>query len=431
MNILDDVPTELWMEILEFMDDPHDLYNVALTCRDFYSYAIRPLHRNLIWKHPKHVVQDFAFWDLYPQACTEVRTLHLEVCTMPRYNDGVFVNRQGHEYTVHDEDDPANDHLMFIECIDEYYANLVFADDNLFTQIITLIRRFTNLTSFTCKNILLTDPIFGAMYSSGALRSLHIENCVLPPRAPGVEWDHSELPITSLTLLNLRRRVRRHDPHNFHPIHFDGDLEPALKLAQARTLRTLRVDPTADVFGTVFRDPTMTLPPLEFTRLFIERRRIIPNEHHSHYSADYTPPDRHVYRTIMRCPNLNTLVIAQPFGQQTPFPPTNLQNLVNFQGTPEAALAVAHHQTIEGLSILWNETGTRALGAIAALGNPRRNLKLLSIECGTWDFEILIAVTDFFPELRRLRITYQRGGPNEVCPLHICQSFFPSVIQRD
>lgn len=351
---------------------------------------------------------------------------------MPTFPGGVFVNEDGEEYVANDNETPSSDEqLSFVECIDEFYLGLTYADENFYLQIIDLICEFENLSMLTCKNMLLTNAIFTAFYFPEHLRTLHIENCVLPPRETLHEWNHSDLPITELTLLNLRRRVRRQDiALHHHPAHLELDLEPALNLAQAHTLRTLRVDPTADVFGTVFRDPTASLPPLDLTRLYIERRRIVPTEHHSHYSADYTPPDRHVYRTIMRCPSLHTLLIDQPFGQQATFPPANLPNIVNFQGTPEAALTVAQHETIEGISIIWNEAGTQALNAIAVLGEARRNLKSLAIECGQWDFEILIAVTNFFPELRRLKITFQRNGPDEVC-ICLCVVLRGSVILYD
>ncbi|KAK7685108.1 hypothetical protein QCA50_011947 [Cerrena zonata] len=330
---------------------------------------------------------------------------------MPRFIGGTFVNQDGEEYISDEQDLAPGERHPFISCIDELYRDLTYANENLYVRVINLLCEFTNLSTLTCKNMLLTDAIFGAIHFLEHLRALHIDNCVLPSRQ--TEWDHSELPITELTLLNLRRRIRRQDFHAHHPPHFENDLEPALNLAQAQTLRTLRVDPTADVFGTVFRDPTSSLPPLELTQLLVERRRIVMGEAHTHYSADYTPPDRHVYRTIMRCPNLHTLVVTQPFGQQTPFPSANLQNLVNFKGTPEASLLIAQLETVECISILWNEAGTQALNAISTLGKARQNLKSLAIECGQWDFEILIAVTKFFPELRRLKITFQRKGPDE------------------
>ena len=66
VNVAEQVPAELWMNIFELMESSADLNSVVRTCRAFHRYATRALHRHLIWKRAEDVVANLPLWQ-----CTE------------------------------------------------------------------------------------------------------------------------------------------------------------------------------------------------------------------------------------------------------------------------------------------------------------------------------------------------------------------------
>lgn len=429
LNASEDVPAELWMGIFESMSTPADLYSVVRTCRAFYTYAIRPLHRHLIWKDALEVARNLPLWDDKPQMWTNVETLRLEVSTMPEYQGGVFVNVNGDEYTI--DHVPQNGQFSFTSALDPFFTvDRSYASQELYDRITHRIATFSHLSEFTCKHILITDRFFSVIHTLPALRKLHVENCILPARNAIAQRDHSVLPITDLTLLNLRRRgARVAFEHNHGHVHAQGhahnhnqddDAVHVLNLARAQNLRTLRVDTTADVFGRVFyvfdqvAGDFVYNTPANLTKLYIDRRRLVTHERSSYFHNEANFPDRNVYGVISHCPTLRMISISQPFPQHTPFPSASVGNMTCFEGLPEGVLLATHGKQMDAISILWSDLPSPILDTLAHIANQHPALKMLAIECGTWDDEIIIAISQLFKQLRRLKITYQRGGPQEV-----------------
>ena len=235
MSPHDDVPNELWMDIFESMDVPQDLHAVILTCKKFYMCGVRALLRNLVWSTPKDVAANLPAWrrNSYGQdtaghtVASDVRSLSLGVSWVPESFPVMFVDERGHErpgplpqnrFPINEDEDvpeninhpePVMANTILTRSIRYYQIadRQKFASSTLYEQMCSRIISFSNLEKLECKDMVFTDQLFSVIHSLPALRKLSIELCLFPSRQTMSNWDHSQLPITDLKLLNLRRRV--------------------------------------------------------------------------------------------------------------------------------------------------------------------------------------------------------------------------------
>ncbi|KAI0073230.1 hypothetical protein K474DRAFT_1649839 [Panus rudis PR-1116 ss-1] len=421
LQIPEDVPTELWMNIFESMDNPTDLCSVILTCRKFYECGIRSLYRNLRWMDPIAISSGLHAWDESPQLCNDVRSLKFGVSTIPAWYPATFVGARGTVFSSQFMGPPDGRavHPISMGFFRSGLSQDLFAHGPFYDTILARVATFTNLSRLILKDLLFTDRLYSTIYSLPALRHLHIESCVSPRRQSLTERDPTTLPITELTLLNLRRAlVSLAEPMDAR--HADDDILPILSLGRARNLRTLRVDPTADIFNRVYvvwshqQGVWAIHPPPDLEVLHLERKGVVRDNGAPQSVSETSFPDRAVYKLLLRCPTIHTLTIAQSLPQHTPYPVNALPNLKNFQGLADTVPIVTRHKQLDAISILHSDTMTKFMDTLGSVAHSQPNLKMLSLECGRWNDELLHAIPQLFPRLRRLHVTYLRGGPTEL-----------------
>lgn len=438
---VEQVPAELWMVIFELLETPRDLISIVQTCRSFYNYAIRALHRNIVWKTPTAFVHNIPFWRDAPQVLLDsVQSLDLGVSTLPDYGPGLLVDRDGWTFMRQDRDplymypdgpwvdEDAEDvhNLPIIKSIKFYKIEQSFATTDLYASLIGRLTSFTKLRTLRLENLFFTDELFGALHMLPSLRTLHIESCFFPRKKNVTARDHSTLPITELTMLNLYRQVLRggqpspRDDANFAQFaDMDEDISYALNIASARNLRTLRVDSTADVFALVYRRREhgvyLFKIPENLTHLFVLRKRIIKNAVQPTYHSEQLFPIA-VYAILDRCPTLTTVSLGYPLPKHQNFPKYNtLPNLTHCEGTLETILALTVGRPVRALSILRSEAPLEnILDTLARKAQSHPELEMLSLHCKVWDLEILDAICQLFPKLRKLRLTFDVRKPGKL-----------------
>ncbi|KAH8089888.1 hypothetical protein BXZ70DRAFT_495344 [Cristinia sonorae] len=445
----DKVPNELWMDIFESMDAPQDLHSVVLTCKKFYFCGIRALLRDIIWSTPSHVLTNLPIWanqgqgpgqgqgkdvDRPSQLAADVRSLCLNISTVPSSYPCTFIDEYGGatqgplDPALYAEDDQNQlllsmgmlRSLMYYRIAERHY----FATPPLYLTMCRRIASFTNLERLECRDLIFTDNLLEVIHSLPALRSLEIELCIFPSRQVMKTRDHSVLPITELKLLNLRRRVTQGHGFAPHAADIDEDLTHVLKLGQARNLRSLHIDSTADVLGRVYTVWDSTIPayiyhvPQFLERLFISKKTSHRGQVQPQFPAEQFFPDRALYALFSRCATINTISLECQLPRHTTFPEDCLPNLRNLEGFAEAILSMGAIRPLEGISLLWSEGAAHStlesLRMIAECHGSR--LKMLALELSVWDDEILHAVCTLFRNLRRLKLTYasENEGPSEV-----------------
>ena len=449
MTITEDVPAELWLTIFELMDSPVDLNSVVRTCRRFRNYGIRALHRHLIWKRPEEFVQNYTLWGQDPGMAAGVRSLELRISTLPDDVPGMLIDpyglvthREAAGYFLDLDDEPFwllpdADQQVFsqstMHSINYYKLFHSYANAAVYANLVHQLSTFTLLGSLTLKDLFITDDLFAALFHLPALRRLHVEFCLFPRRqATTTPRDFSALPITELTLLNLRRQVMSagrngHDLHAFADM--DEDIEYGLALASAQSLESLRVDSTADVFATVYRRRLQgvyvyAVPP-RLARLYVQRKQVVEGAVQPLFHAEQLFPSA-AYAVMERCPTLHTVSLAYALPKHSSFPKLDaLPNLTHCVGFLDAVAAMTAgiagatgpgvRAGIRGISVLRSDTSTEGiLDFLARKAKTHPRLEMLSIHCKTWDMEVLDAICQLFPWLKKLRVTFDIREPGKL-----------------
>lgn len=433
-SAVEKIPAEIWLEIFERVPRSSDLHSVSLACRKFQQLTTRALHRDLVWIDAKHVVQNLDVWRENDGMEALVRSLILGAGTT-RSTIQSSRGLAAHYGTMHDPEG----------------MNTTLA---LHTAMWARIDSFINVSSLALTNMYVHDHHFTLIHALPQLRSLRLEGCVFHGNAART-FNHSTLPITELTLLNVRRgkgadppdMVHMHQPHNLHqfnnqmnhlnhmnplnwiavgaiPVLPPDPLALVLALATAQQLKKLTVDSSADVFRCVFGAAEAQhrgwAIPTTLEELHVVRKRTCvgadskPAHHVTH--GDNQFPDTHLYHFCVEAANLR--IISTPI-----FAPTSVNiapealplTLDRFSGPIETAQLMAAVRDLKALGML--KCGVAAREGITALTNVARvrpGLKMLMMECKGWDGEIVSAVAGNFKHLRRLKIVYDGIGPNDV-----------------
>ncbi|KAI0824946.1 hypothetical protein BC628DRAFT_1376632 [Trametes gibbosa] len=415
------VPIEIWFEILALVPVTADLHALSLTSRKFYDLTVLALHRDLVWTKAGHVARSLPMWEANPGMNTAVRSLDLGVCTVLPGTPVPMIGLDGGLERQTQPTEPLHDGVMLRETL-SYYGLSFESDERLASQplhdaMLARIHTFTNISSLAFTSMILSNTHLLLIHSLPQLRSLRLELCLFHEGCggPPPPTNHVDLPITDLTILNHRRCV---SSILFSHVNFDGNILPILTLCTARTLRTLTVDSSADVFRHVYRvyDATaqgLLIPP-HLAHVFVLRRRVFKGEVQPMYPGENNFPERHLYHFAVQAPALRTL--------STPtFAPQNVTiaaealplTLERFAAPVETAAHVASVRDLEALGVLQCALGSReAINALESIATSRPRLKMLMLELRGWDQEVISAVVKLFKELRRLKIVYE----GQTCP---------------
>ncbi|KAH9948066.1 hypothetical protein B0H21DRAFT_736027 [Amylocystis lapponica] len=430
---IEDVPSEMWMEIFEWLPSSVDLYHVSITCLKFHDLAVRALHRHVVWRTPEVVSQNLPVWDANPGMELFTHTLELGVSMIPMSLGGSFVQLTGD--TLHlpslAPTSPVNTRTYHTV---KYYTldvTQTFASQELHDAMFSRIGSFTNLHTLIFHNMILSNRHLYTIHDIRQLRTLRIDFCVVPPRAPET-LDHSVLPIIELSLLNLRRRVV--EMHGDRQVTVDDDIRHVLQLSLAHNLRTLRVDSTADVFRNVFTAWEMERHgkrmPAHLERLYVQRKQYFRDAVQPTYPNESTFPDGALHAFLTRATELTTYATYHP-GPPHTYTPDILPQLHKYMG-PVETIALVYTRPMEGLGLLKCGYGANRDGvaALASLSESFPSLRSLFVEFRAWDDEIMHAISLLYRDLRRLKIVYTtaNGGPNENTLVRMGPEFLARMV---
>ena len=395
-------PAEVWLEIFDHVPSSTDLSGIAASCKRFRDLSIRARHRDLVWRVPEQVAADLPVWAAHPNMEPHVRSIVLGV-TQSRVGPGDIVNL---------------DRLLSL-------SNTPYASPQLHAAMFGRLRQFTNIESLTLTDMSVQDMHFTLIHSLPRLRALAIVRCSFDVLNFD-QLDHTKLPIKDLTMLSVRR---------FRSCHTGGPIVPeehipcSFSLCAAHGLKSLPIDPTADVFRGVFNawDAQVrgwTIPRTLESVHVLKKSASTSSKwtQHSHPGLQgYVPagnmfPDTHLYQFCVQARSLKTIVTPVFVPAQLTIAPEALPTgLGRFAAPLETAQLIAAVRDVQALGLI--KCGVSAREGITALTNIaifRRDLKMLLLDCKGWDGELVPAVKQLFRELRRLKIVFEGPGPTEV-----------------
>ncbi|EMD34604.1 hypothetical protein CERSUDRAFT_116769 [Gelatoporia subvermispora B] len=415
----DKIPADVWMEVFGHINHPQTLLNVSLASKAFCDFAFRALHRHLIWRKPQDAVASISVFGNNPGLQIYVRTLCVGVSTLPEPLGGFIVDENGEIAQRAPGDIAGIDHTRLNNSL-RYYSSEpspLFASRALHDSMINRIAGFASLANLTFFNVIFTHQHFTLFHSLPRLRKLHLEFCIFPLRSRSPSLDHSTLSLTELTMLNLRRRLI--DWNDGHHVTVEEDVTHILTLATAHNLRTLRVDSTADVFRHVFRantwddrTPEYTIP-VHLERLYVQRKQLFPGKVQPMFPGEGSFPDGYCYHFLWRARSLQTLSLCAHSDLSRAPPQDALPNLRQYAGQIDSALPMAKGRRVEAFSLTFAPDVRQGLTTLASLGRHFPDLKMLSLVMKEWEPEVIYIVSHQFTKLRKLRIVYDIGGPNE------------------
>jgi len=339
-------------------------------------------------------------------------------------------------------------------------------------DMISRMLSFKQLTNVTFSGLQLGYRHFELIYNLPLLRTLRIESCGVQFGRFLNVFDPLTLPITNLTMRNLRRLY-----HEFLGDGTMGDNAYALlSLVRAPNLHTLTVDASAEVFKYVFGPgdaaggPQAGIwvvgqlgpgpghpPPPHLQRLFIERKHQpgrpqpqAPPQHpfaglpnlpagmhwhagnvhgpihihghahaHAHGGGDF--PEAALFSFLQRCPTLTTYSTYHCATQNPQLPPGMLPNLREYAGPVGTLLGVVGNgRPIKSLR-LTNCTGPEAAGNTERAPNAAMPNNVGGQREG---LPALAAVASTLPDLEELDVEFA-AWDDEI--MHAIVRFFPEL----
>ncbi|RDX45360.1 hypothetical protein OH76DRAFT_1388127 [Lentinus brumalis] len=432
------VPAEIWLEIFALVPKSTDLYSLSVASRRFHDLTTRALHLDLVWLKQSHAAQNLAVWERNEGMEPYVRSLEISLgCPPSTVQNALSTN----DWLFGDNTPAARLAAADVR------RNFTEATERVTGALWERVQRFTNVSSLALVDMYIDKDHFRLIHSLPQLRSLRIEACVFQANA-AEGFDNRKLPITELTMLNVRRGHDAHVNHDpmimnlqqFQQLQLHGPpagpgagapmwINPpdpfaqALSLAVAENLRTLSVDASADVFRYVFGSSDAPARgwtvPASIEELYVVRKRTItapePKQSPHWAGAQSTFPDTHLYHFCAQAPSLK--VVSTPIfvpAQVTIAAEALPLGLERFAAPVETAQFIATVRDVKALGLLKCGLSSReGVTALASIALVRPGLKMLMMECKGWDAEIVSAVSRHFKELRRLKIVYDGPGPDE------------------
>ncbi|KAH9930440.1 uncharacterized protein BXZ73DRAFT_47735 [Epithele typhae] len=410
------IPAEIWLDIFELFPTAIDLYGISVTCRKFRHLTIRALHRDVVWHKAKHAALELKVWGDLPGMEPYVRSLVLGVTRLPAGHRARLVELDGTSIAggvLHDSGDPSAGGP-----ISDRPANIVdssFAAPSLHDALWAKIQTFTKISSLTFANMYVLPEHFELVHSLPLLRALRIDTCAICSRSPHPALNHATLPITDLTLYNIRRATRSlpNVPGGV------DDLAYALSLAVAQNLRRLSIDSTADVFRSVFGvwdAPARgwAIPP-NLEHLYVKKGVVAVVERPSLFVVEHAFPDTHLYHFCVQAKSLRTVSTPIFVPAQVPIAPEALPaGLERLCAPLDTVQLVAGVRPLQAIGLLKCGVAAReGIMAMSSIGYSCPRLKMLLVELKGWDEEILSAAAQLFKCLRRLKVLYDGAGPSE------------------
>lgn len=410
MPFMSVLPNELWMSVFESLNNPSDLAKVLRTSKRFHDMAIRVLHRRLIWNDPRHFAESLNFWTNNAGTLNVPRILTVGISKMPppqahverldRVVAVVALNGALTHMPVTGGAPPA----LFVPLIpppdtpNTTSKPCFVAAADLYTAMTNLMVTFNQLSNLHFRNAILPINIYGIIHGLHSLRCLRIEFCSFEAGTVDGPWDPATLPITELSLLGIE----------------SGNTNiRALSIAKARDLRILRFDASAFVAKLIVDAGGAFIVPqnLEYVDVRLPDKKLWPSSPHEAQALYITP----LTGFLSMCPNVVRLSIGA-FMPEFILRDNVLPNLRRYKGPISTVVTVAGRRPIYELNIC--DAGSKIsdlTDALTLLGNSHSTLEELSVYVPYWDDEILYAVTQLFPNLRKLHIRYALGSPSEVC----------------
>ncbi|OCH85143.1 hypothetical protein OBBRIDRAFT_785252 [Obba rivulosa] len=424
------VPADVWMEVFGHINHPPTLLNVSLASKAFRDFAFRTLHRHLIWRKPQDVVISLPVFTANPGLHVYVRTLRVGVSTLPEPLGGFIVDETGVIMQRTAGEITSIDHTRLNKSL-RYYSSessSLFANRALHDSMIDRITGFINLENLTFYNVIFTFQHFTLLHALPQLRKLHVEFCIFPLRSRTPILDHSTLPLTDLTMVNLRRRLI--DWNDGNHVTVEEDVTHILTLATAYNLRSLRVDSTADVFRYVFRanswdnrPPPYTIPA-HLERLYVQRKQVFPGKIQPMFPGEGTFPDNYCFQFLWRAPSIRTLSLCTYTDLHRSPPADALPHLHHYAGQVESAVPMSQGRPVEALALTFGQDVRQGISALSAVGQHFPELKMLSLLMKEWEHEVIHVVSHQFKKLRRLKIVFELGGPSEDMVVSLGPEYF-------
>ena len=308
-----------------------------------------------------------------------------------------------------------------------------FASDALFEGIIAHVTQFSNLTELIFHNAHLPMAVYRILECFPLLENLFFYDCFLPvkfsgsvlsPNPPdGAAMDASGMfdpgvgveplallptaPIQRLAIWNVRN-----EPD--HMPHTPSSFRYALRLLRLPALRVLHIDWTiesaaqlrnlskAGQLSPALKELAIRMPPQYLW-----------------------PADLNVARTRLVDPLVAFLgspavsgVTCLEMVNRLPVCPVvdgGLPNLRTYSGPHTSVLDIATYRDLQHVEFKDEDRKTLdVISLLPDLKNASPGLRSLSVPLRRWDEEILYPSTDFWPMLRKLKITYEEGHPSEV-----------------
>lgn len=408
MPFMSALPNELWMSVFEFLNSPADLARVLRASKRFRDLANRILHRQLIWTDPRHFAQGLHLWANNPGMVTVPRTLIIGITEAQIHF--AQVDRQEHTVVVGMDGIPDGelsistgplmifDRLELQETEPASIITSFVACHELYQAMTTRIMTFSQLTKLTFRNAILPANIYEILHSIPSLRILHIEFCSFDTATIEGDWDHTTLPLRELSILGLEDNR-------------------AINLTMAHDLRFLRFDSAAYVFKLFARPNKRRIIPesLESIELHLPEKKYWPASQQEAQQRYIIP----LVAFLAICPNVIHLSINNHSPEFT-VPDHILPNLRSYKGPMSTVVTMAGNRAIDQLGI--HDTGSKIsdfIDTLTQVGEHHSSLQELSAHVLDWDDEVLYAVTQLFPNLRKLDIRYDVGSPTEVCISHL------------
>lgn len=295
----------------------------------------------------------------------------------------------------------------------------LFANSRLHHSMLRFTESFAHLQELRFSEVILPDTFHPLLHRFPNLQKLHLEMCVIPPSLSAPDVDHTDLPITELTLRGLYHgpdTVYHHDPEV-------AGLTPdeVFRLAEAQSLETLHIDTTARIFTLFGRQSSPPVPP-NLKRLFLYRSKLT--------KYDWRPAGAGLAQLriqetaslmfnmslfLSEAPKIESISTCFAFSDTIVLPNHfDTEHLREFSG-PIASLSfqpLTFARNLRAIHLI-DDKSVFLLNA-EKLGHDFGGLEVFSLHATRWDDEIVLAACSVFSNALRIRIEYNGQGPTDV-----------------
>lgn len=362
MPAVEEVPIELWTQIVGLLTRRSDLAHVSATCRTLYAIAAPYLHQAF----------PIRTWSVNQF----LRLINRPAPFVPEFL-AIGVSDHSEEHDFWDSPRWPTEGARTI-------PRRQYVSHDTYQRIVNATFGFTSVRELVIFNVHVPRRFYDLIYDLPNLESLHVEACT--SAGLGDVFQHRDLGITELTL-----RV------------CDTVTAGILcRLATASNLQTLRIDETANVFQECSTDLSQNIRFIYVSnfRTFTDP---LPPEAYNRFKTSLT-------EFLSSYPHqVEWLSTSLPV--QSTLVPNALPLLRHFRGNTIAVGTVAKCGQLRSLIIEAGETfHLTSSGVLDRIAEHQPELKSLTLRLSEWDLEVIHAVAHLFPNLERLKVTFVRGS---------------------